>query len=124
MAKFLASILTATFIGLASMGAGYAPTAPNTEGAKPYTPTRLEWLAVKLNAELGRQFSQGGFQMLFVPNETEDSILIVVNYFQGTVPQGQIEAELKHAKKVIELTAKARNWQSWLKVKELVKATH
>jgi len=121
MKKLLAYILVATFIGVAGIGLVHAQKAPRTEGAKPYTPTRLEWLAVKLNAELGRQFSQGGFQMLFVPKETENTIVIVVNYFEGTVRPGQIEAEVKHAKKVIELTAQARKWLKWLKVKELVK---
>ena len=123
MTKFLACFLTAGFIGLASIAAVEAQSAPVTEGAKPYTPSRLEWLAVKLNAELGRQFSQGGFQMLFVPVEKDNTILILVNYFQGTVPEGQIDTEVKHAKKVIELTAKARKWDSWLKVKDIVKAT-
>lgn len=123
MTKFPACLLAALILGCAAFDAVRAQNPPATEGAKPYTPSRLEWLAVKLNAELGRQFSQGGFQMLFVPAETENTILIIVNYFKGTVPEGQIETEVKHAKKVIQLTAKARKWDSWLEVKEIVKAT-
>lgn len=123
MKKLLAYMLITTFIGVAGVGLVHAQTGPKTEGAKPYTPTRLQWLALKLNAELGRQFSQDGFQMLFVPAEKDNAILIVVNYLKGSVPERQIDAEVKHAKKVIEISAKAQKWDSWLKVKELVKAT-
>lgn len=121
MKKFLAFMLITAFIGVGAIGLVHAQKGVKTEGAKPYTPTRLQWLAVKLNAELGRQFSQDGFQMLFVPKEAENTIVILVNYFKGSVRPGQIEAEVKHAKKVIELTAQARKWDKWLKIKQLVK---
>ena len=121
MKKFLACMLITTFIGVAAIGFVHAQQGAKTEGAKPYTPTRLQWLAVKLNAELGRQFSAGGFQMLFVPKEADNTIVILVNYFKDSVRPGQIEAEIKHTKQVISLTAQARKWEKWLKVKQLVK---
>ena len=123
MQKLWAYISIAIFMGVLGIGMAHAQKGPQTEGAKPYTPSRLEWLALKLNAEMGRTFSQGGFQMLFVPDEKNNTIVMVVNYIKGTVPEEQIDSEIKHAKKVIELTAKARKWNSWLKVRELIKAT-
>lgn len=123
MKKFLACMLITAFIGVAAVASVHAQKSPKTEGAKAYTPTRLEWLAVKLNAELGRQFSQGGFQMLFVPKELENKIVIIVNYFKGSVRPGQVEAEVKHAEKVIALTAQARKWDKWLKVEKLIKGS-
>ncbi len=60
---------------------GFAAAPPKLEGSKPYTPTRLEWLAVALNAQMRSDMSaENEFTLAFVPIRNEDAILIYVSY--------------------------------------------
>jgi hypothetical protein len=90
------------------------------EGDKPYTPTRLEWLAVDLNGRLRVDLSEEtGYLMQFVPMKGTDTILIYVTYLPSVGRQAMIMS-IDSARKVISIEAKARGWSSWLKVDEHV----
>jgi|GEM_PF-6364568 len=73
------------FIAVASlflMGIGAFALAQSRvsqhEGAKPYAPTRLEWLALEMNAGSRRDMTQQSpFGLNFVPVANEDAILIL-----------------------------------------------
>jgi hypothetical protein len=55
------------------------------EGMKPYTPTRLEWLAVELNATNRTDLNDlEGYTLSFIALEKENTILIYVGYTQQT----------------------------------------
>src|SRR5216683_2173695 len=87
------------------------------EGLKPYTPTRLEWLALDFNARLRIDLSESnGFSMTFV-EVRGDTILIYVNYLPS-VDRQMMNTTINSARKVISIDAKSRGWSSWLKVKE------
>ena len=59
----------------------WAQEHSDLEGAKPYTPSRLEWLDVELNANLRVSLlSNNEFLMSFVAIEKENAILIYVRY--------------------------------------------
>ena len=88
---------------------------------KPYTPSRLSWLAVDLNANLRVPMSvNNGYLMTFVPVENEDTILIYVRYLPS-VNREAMNIVLNSAREVISIRAKVHGWTSWLKVKEDVR---
>ena len=90
------------------------------EGLKPYTPTRLEWLALDYNARLRVELSESsGFSMGFV-DVKGDTILIYVRYFLS-VNRETMNMAINGAREVISMDAKSRGWSSWLKMKEDVK---
>src|SRR5678816_989935 len=71
------------------------------EGWKPYTPTRLEWFAVTMNAGLRVELSEAnGYSLDFVPIQNEDSILIYVRYLP-TVNRQVMNMSIDSARKVI-----------------------
>ena len=78
----------------------FAQDQSKLEGWKPYAPTRLEWLAVNLNAQLRVDFSaHNSYAMGFVPFEKEDAIIIYVSYLPSVdrpTMNIAISAEVRH----------------------------
>jgi hypothetical protein len=101
--------------------AAYAEQGPSLqEGMKPYIPTRLEWLAVELNAMHRTDLNDlEGYMLFFIPLEKENAILIFVRYTQKTNREA-MNIGIDTARKVIEMDVKSRGWNSWLKVKERI----
>lgn len=90
------------------------------EGMKDYIPTRLEWLAVELNAMYRTDMHDlKGYLLFFIPIEKENTILIFVRYTPQT-DRKAMNIGIDAARKVIEINAKSRGWNSWLKVKERI----
>lgn len=91
------------------------------EGWKPYTPSRLQWLALELNAALRVRLSEeSGYSMDFVPIENEDAILIYVRYLPS-VNREVMNISINSARDVILIKVESYGWTSWLKVKEDIK---
>ena len=95
--------------------------AKPTEGGQPYVLTRLEWLALDLNATLrvDSMFSDSKFSMSFLGDSAKDTLIIVVRYWP-TVDREMMNREIEFAKKVTSKTAEVNGWSSWLKIKEQV----
>ena len=88
------------------------------EGVKPYTPSRLEWLAVELNANLRVSMSvNNGYLMSFIPIKKEDAILIYVRHLPN-VNREVMNISINSAREVISIKTKQYGWNSWLKVRE------
>jgi hypothetical protein len=101
----------------------WAQDRPFLEGALPYRPSRLEWLAVNLSAELRVPLSvDNGFSMNFVPMVNENTILIYVRYIPSVVNREVMNLAIDGARKVISMISKSHDWDSWLIVKEDVQA--
>ena len=97
----------------------FAQDGAKLEGSKPYTPTRLEWLAVYLNASMHQDATaENDYTMAFAPVPKEDAILIYVTY-SPTVNRQRMNMTIETAKQVIAIERKASGW-TWLKVKERV----
>jgi hypothetical protein len=91
-----------------------------SEGMKDYIPSRLEWLAVELNANYRiDMYDLEGYLLSFIPLEKENTILIFVRYTRQTNRE-VMNIGIDTARKVIEMNAKSRGWNSWLKVKEKI----
>jgi hypothetical protein len=105
---------------LLSVCLGIAQNRALRFGSQPYTPTRLEWLAVELNSSLRVELSTDSqYSMDFVPIAKDDAILIAVTYLPG-VQREVMNITIESAKKLIDLESKARGWTAWLKVQEHV----
>jgi hypothetical protein len=115
-------LLTVSYLFLAGIGA-FALAQSRTsqrEGAKPFTPTRLEWMAVELNAQMRTDATaENPFQMTFVPVENEDAILIYVTYLPS-VDREIMNQAVETARQVIAINSKSRGWNSWMNVKERI----
>ena len=91
------------------------------EGARPYSPTRLQWLALNMEAQMGQNFSMGeGYSMDFVGLAAENTILLYVRYLPS-VNREIMNGSIENAKNVISIAAKGEGWSSWLKIREDVK---
>jgi hypothetical protein len=112
------------FMAIVAFVAGVFVTSAQTramsEGEKPYSPTRLEWLAVNMEAQMRIDLSdRDGFSLDFAAPPGQNTILIYVRYLPR-VEREIMNARIETAKQVIAIAAKARGW-SWLKVQEDVK---
>jgi len=105
--------------GLATLASAQAERGLR-EGSKPYTPTRLEWLVVQLNAEdPGGSDLVSGMDLSYVALADQDAILIYVRYYPS-VDRELMNSAIDFSRKYIGLEAKSRGWDSWLTVKENV----
>ena len=100
-----------------------APSAQErkrNEGDMPYTPSRLEWLAVDLNAQLRTDLTETtGYQLQLIPIAGRDTILIFVRYLPS-VDREAMNMGIDAARKVIAIESKSYGWSTWLRVKERV----
>ena len=77
------------------------------EGMKNYIPSRLEWLAVELNAMHRTDMHDlEGYLLFFIPLEKENTILIFVRYTPQTNRKA-MNIGIDTARKVIEIDAKS-----------------
>lgn len=92
-----------------------------TNGNLPYTPSRLVWLAVDLNAALRTDISSDHpFTVSFIGLPKTDTIVIYIVRMPNMtqVDQEVLEIELQAVKEVIAIKANGLGWSSWLKVEE------
>ena len=90
------------------------------QGCKPYTPTRLEWLAMELNIEMKIEFKEGiGMDMCFSPSHHEDAIIISVVH-EPNKDKSVINNWIKRARESIKSKASSKGWEKWLKINESV----
>lgn len=91
------------------------------QGNKPYTPTRLEWLALEMNASDRKTATERlPWRVSFVPNHKEDAILIFVLYYPS-VNREKMNKDIERRILITKTTAKKYGWESWLKVQEKVR---
>ena len=87
---------------------------------KPYTPNRLEWLALESNAIVRTDtLDEQGYYLVFIPIEKDSTILIYVKYTTNT-NRAAMNIGIDAARKVLQINAKSRGWDSWLQIKEQI----
>jgi hypothetical protein len=104
------------------VGAGFLLAAfaarsnpPAQPGMVPYTPTRLEWLAVDLEASYHQDFSRDSPYSLHYLPKAPNTVLIFVHYTSET-PPGTLEKVIDTAKQQVNQDASSHGWSSWAKV--------
>jgi len=98
-----------------------ADTGAPTAGLAPYIPTRIQWLAVELNAGYrAEELEVSGFMLNFIPILEEDAIVILVQY-TARASRSDINERIDAAKEVIRILTESRGWDSWITVKTRLK---
>ena len=82
-----------------------------SEGSQPYTPTRLEWLALDLNAGIPST------AIKYYTTGKANTIAVYVFYDSSTTTLKQRQELMAFAKECIRNEANLRGWH-WLKLKE------
>jgi hypothetical protein len=88
-------------------------------GFQPYTPTRIEWLALSLQSNLRQDATVDSPFSLNVVNSDHETILILVRY-QPNADREIMNMSVETAREVTQITAKSYGWNSWVKIKERV----
>jgi hypothetical protein len=106
---------------LAGALAGVAQQRPTAEGAKPYTPSRLEWLSMYLEGNLREDLNgPDKFSMDFIGLEQENTLLINIRY-SPDAEREIMNLKIETAKKIAGVASKSYGWSSWLRLREDVK---
>jgi hypothetical protein len=93
----------------------HSHAAPPTEpGMMPYTPTRIEWLALELEASFHQDFSSDSPYALHYIAATPNTIFIVVQY-RNNAPIGVVDKAIDVAKRLVNAHASSNGW-SWVKI--------
>jgi hypothetical protein len=104
-------------LALASaLAAAVVPAQEARPGDKPYTPTRLEWLEVTLNAEYSAGLSDDQYTVGFIAEADGRTIRLFVSY-DPKVDRELLNHVVDTAKGTIMDTARGLKWD-WVQVKE------
>lgn len=116
----LGLVLISLFLFFISFPVNGEQVQSMSEGMKPYTATRLEWLALELNAYYRTEMNDlEGYMLTFVPLEKDNTILIYVGYNKQTRRE-LMNRGIDNARKMVEKVARSKGWNSWLKIREEV----
>ena len=85
----------------------------NAPGLERYTPTRLDWLLVLLNARFQIEHP---FRLYFKTGNDGKSICVVVSH-SANVDKSLVNEWIHRAKDVVLEVAASYGWDSWLEVK-------
>jgi len=103
-------------LGLASSGVLSAQRTSHP-GSEPFTPTRMDWLIVELQACCRHDgLSVEGFDLQFT-NPDPETVLIYVTYLP-TVDRAAMSVTIDSVKRVVDIKARSYGWQNWVKVRE------
>jgi len=91
----------------------------NRPGLTPYSPTRIEWLALDVRSQLQQDASADSPFFLSVVHVDHETLLIVVRYLP-TVNREMMNSAIDSARKVIITRARSYGWDHWVKIREQV----
>ena len=119
MKKQMLGLLLTIIVAFSVGASGYhQEDSGQGEGWKPYTPSRLEWLAVNYNALYRRNvLSTLGYTIQITPLHNIDTISIVVEYLPEA-ERSMMNGEIEYIKIMIKTEVERRGWASWLKIRE------
>jgi hypothetical protein len=91
----------------------------NRPGLMPYTPTKIEWLALTVNSIVQHRASLDYPYALDIVRADHETLLIHVRY-HPTVNRETMNHDIDTAREVIMITAKSYGWEKWVKIREQV----
>ncbi|TKB88561.1 MAG: hypothetical protein E8D41_16350 [Nitrospira sp.] len=106
-------------------------------GLTPYTPTKIEWLALTVNSQLQYEHHATDPYELFVVQADHDTLQIFIQYLPAVYPRaragdprpfptgdpGTMKQKIKAAREKIMATAKRYGWDTWVKIQEPVESS-
>ena len=104
--------------------------------APPYTPTKIEWLALTVNSQLQYDRHASDPYELYVVQADHDTLQIFIQYLPAVYPRpragdprpfptgdpGAMKNKVKAAREKIMATAKHYGWDAWVKIQEPVES--
>lgn len=106
------------FVLCISFGLLAQPTFGQSKpGLVPYTPTRIEWLATVLQAQLRQDITEESRFHLEIVNSDHETILIFVRYLPN-VNREVMNTTIQTVREVTMIAAKGYGWDSWVKIRE------
>jgi len=113
--------LAALFVGFF---AGAMTLVCSTQGQKyasplmePYTPTRLEWLALDLESRFKSQLSgDAGIVSTDFTANAPDTVVVSVMYTTDA-SAAVVDAVIEHAKDFVKMDAESYGWSKWIKIR-------
>lgn len=90
-----------------------AAPADAKDGMAPYTPTKLEWMAVENHNLVSDHMDAHGFTTALLANHPNTIVLTVIH--KNTFNRALAETLVKNAKATLEGLAKIRKW-NWLRI--------
>jgi len=97
----------------------YEQQTLNPPGLVPYTPTRIEWLALIVNSQVQHEASIDSPYTLAIAQADHETLLILVRY-HPTVNREIMNGRIDTAREIIMTTAKSYGWEKWVKIRERV----
>lgn len=104
-----------TVLALAAVFIVPKVSAQQSEGSKPYTPTRLEWLALELEVRNSSTKHPGIVTVSYGARPQENTIVLGVSYFRDA-DHAQVSAIVDVAKMLTNNAIKRHGWESWVKI--------
>ncbi|MDH3898648.1 MAG: hypothetical protein OEV18_14815 [Deltaproteobacteria bacterium] len=99
---------------LSSVTNGYC----ESPGSQSYTPTKLEWFEVYLNAKYSEdRLRAEGYSIEFDIDRKTDTVIIWVFYL-SSVDREHLNKRLDALRTLVKTAAKYYGWESWIKVTE------
>ena len=94
------------------------------EGDKGYIPSRLDWMSLTANATLAKnEWKSEGFIIYFASaGKGTNTIAILGVYHPERIKREQLNKEIEFARQSLEVLAKSKGWDDWLKIHEKVQA--
>ena len=114
--KFLFLVLACVAL-VYSVRATHARTEALSPGLQSYTPTRLEWLELELQASSREEdFTNPGYSYsVDYLAKPPDTIVVLAQYSKGT-SAGLVDRAIEHCKRMVEKRASSHGWSEWVKV--------
>ena len=98
----------------------FGQSSTDSSGLVPYTPTRLEWLVLELNALFRHETPFGGeksgYTVTFVA-KGHDTILLLLQH-EAAADRRSINITMQSLRNAAKITAKGHGWDGWLNIKE------
>ena len=91
-------------------------------GLTPYTPTKIEWLALVVNSQLRQAPTHEGLYSLDVVQWDHETLLISVRY-RPTVGRAVLDRSVETAREAILSTARRYGWDNWVKIRERIEVS-
>lgn len=114
----VAIALSLSFAGAALAQAAKEPAAKVSHpGQARYSPTRMEWLATTLQAQLRKDMTDSSKFLVQIVAKDSETLVLYVRYL-ADVNKTAMDIQLNADREVIKLTAKAYGWDKWVKVTE------
>ncbi len=89
----------------------------NAPGLEKYTPTRLDWLTVMLNAQFSYDNARSDrFTLSYLPGEDGKSLSVIVRHF-ADADKERMDEKIDLAKKAVSAVSEMYDWDTWLEVK-------